>query len=204
MVYSLEYTKIPKVFFTPHHRRRRQQSNQGNSKCNNAIQRHCCNNLIQQWPQSRFFQQWCRFTLQQSPPTITSVHTAATRMMGGSTGVRKAQDRSPLVCSPRSTRGLADLNWDGKSSGGFQPSMGKAQWGQSYGEQALWAKPQSGPSPWGQRALLGINLEIPRMGGPIVVKNPWGSTVSCLVPRGSWKTWQTRTGSYENTHARAG
>jgi hypothetical protein len=51
--YSLEYIKIQKVFFTPHHGRRRQQGNQGNKKCNNgikdnsAIQRHCCNNVIQ-------------------------------------------------------------------------------------------------------------------------------------------------------------
>jgi hypothetical protein len=32
-VYSLEYTEIPKVFFTPHHGRWRQQGNQENNKC---------------------------------------------------------------------------------------------------------------------------------------------------------------------------
>jgi hypothetical protein len=34
-VYSMENTKIPKVFFMPHHRARYKQDNQGNNKCNN-------------------------------------------------------------------------------------------------------------------------------------------------------------------------
>jgi hypothetical protein len=49
-VYSLEYTKIPKVFFMPHDGLWRQKGNQGkcNSgvKGNNCIQGHCYNNMI--------------------------------------------------------------------------------------------------------------------------------------------------------------
>jgi hypothetical protein len=61
-VFSLEYTNIPKVFFTPHHGLLRHQGNQGNDKyhsglkgkngiqgnyCNDVFQGHCCNNVIQ-------------------------------------------------------------------------------------------------------------------------------------------------------------
>jgi hypothetical protein len=45
-VYSLEYTKITKVFFTPHYERWRQHDNQANDKCNNGIQGHCWKNVM--------------------------------------------------------------------------------------------------------------------------------------------------------------
>jgi hypothetical protein len=63
--YSLEYTEIPKMFFTPHHRRWRQQGNQGNNKCDNGIQSHCWNHVI-------------RGHLQQCDPTMTPVHIVVT------------------------------------------------------------------------------------------------------------------------------
>jgi hypothetical protein len=46
-LYSLQYTEIAQVFFTPHQGCWRQQGDKGNYKYNNSILGHCCDKLIQ-------------------------------------------------------------------------------------------------------------------------------------------------------------
>lgn len=80
-LYYLEYTQIPKVYFTPHHGHWCKQCSSGNTKANNHIQGHCCNNLIQccckcgpAMAQSKLLQQWLWFTLLQQFVPATSIY----------------------------------------------------------------------------------------------------------------------------------